>query len=92
MTIALVVLVVIAVWVLSLYLKPFGPCHRCHGQGRIMRGSKQRPRPVRCARCHGVKRRQRRGSRTVHQLARRIRRERDRQRKLRATLTTTPKE
>jgi hypothetical protein len=84
-TVFLIAALAFAGWVLSLYLRPFGPCPRCHGQGRIWRGSKTRPRPVPCPRCKGLKRRQRPGSRTVHQLARRVRKYRQRQR----TVTTT---
>lgn len=74
-----------ALWVLSLYVRPFGACPRCHGRGVITRGKpkpgrKTPPRTARCARCKGVGRRQRPGSRTVHQLARRVRRELARQR------------
>jgi len=46
------------------------------------------PRPVTCPRRNGAGRRQRHGSRTVHQLARRVRRELDRQRKARQTERT----
>lgn len=67
MTFALVVLVLIAVWVLSLYAAPFGACPRCHGKRRITTG-RRRPRPVPCSRCNGVGRCQRPRSRTVHQL------------------------
>jgi DnaJ-class molecular chaperone len=90
-TIVLLVLLAAAVWVLSLYVHPFGPCPRCHGEGRIWRGSKTRPRPVTCPKCKGVKRRQRPGSRTVHQLARRVRRYRERQRRERATAAVHPR-
>lgn len=83
LTVFLLTCLALAAWVLSLYIKPFGPCPRCHGQGRIMRGT----RPATCPRCKGVKRRQRPGSRTVHQLARRVRKYRERQRRERATTT-----
>jgi DnaJ-class molecular chaperone len=92
MTVVLVVLVVIAAWVAFLYVAPFGSCPRCRGAGRIMRGGKKKPHPVQCPRCKGARRRQRPGSRTVHQLARRIRRETHRQRQQRATPTAQPKE
>ena len=78
MTVFLLIVLALFVWVLSLYLKPFGACPRCHGQGHIMAGTKKRPRPRTCPRCKGIRRRQRRGSRTVHQLARRVRRYRQR--------------
>jgi len=44
--------------------------------------------PRHLPRCNGAGRRQRHGSRTVHQLARRVRRELDRQRKARQTERT----
>jgi DnaJ-class molecular chaperone len=53
-----------------LYLAPFGPCPRCNGTGHIKRGPRRRPV---CPRCKGRKRVQRRGSRAVHRLARKIR-------------------
>lgn len=80
MNIALAVLVLAAVWAASLYVHPFGGCPRCHGRGHLMRGSGKRQRRISCPRCKGSRRRQRPGSRTIHQLARRIRAERDRQR------------
>jgi hypothetical protein len=71
---------VLAAWVLSLYLHPFGRCPRCHGTRMVMRGTKRKPRPVQCKACKGVGRRQRPGSRAVHRIIRSIRRERDRSR------------
>jgi DnaJ-class molecular chaperone len=65
----LAVTAALAVWIGSLYVAPFGRCPRCHGAGNIQRGNR---RPV-CPRCKGRKRIQRTGSRTVHQLARRVR-------------------
>jgi DnaJ-class molecular chaperone len=65
----LAVLAILAARVGFLYLRPFGPCPKCKGRGNIQRGKR---RPV-CPRCKGRKRIQRRGSRAVHQLARRIR-------------------
>jgi DnaJ-class molecular chaperone len=53
-----------------LYLAPFGACPKCKGTGHIQRGP--RLRPV-CPRCNGRGRNQRRGSRTVHRLAFKIR-------------------
>jgi DnaJ-class molecular chaperone len=58
-----------ALWVGSLYLRPFGRCRKCKGRGNIQRG---RRRPV-CPRCKGKRRVQRRGSRTVHRAVSRIR-------------------
>jgi DnaJ-class molecular chaperone len=70
---AILILAVIsaaAVWAGSLYLRPFGRCRKCKGKGHIRRG----PRRVKvCPRCQGLRRVQRRGSRTVHRAAFRIR-------------------
>jgi DnaJ-class molecular chaperone len=88
MTLFLIGALALIVWVVSLYLRPFGPCPRCHGEGRIWRGTRTRPRPRPCPRCKGVKRRQRPGSRTVHQLARRVRKYRERQRRERERAAT----
>ena len=60
-----------AIWAGRLYLFPFGPCPKCKGTGHIKRGPRRRPV---CPRCKGQRRIQRTGSRTVHRLARRIRR------------------
>jgi hypothetical protein len=68
-TTVLLALAVAAIWALRLYAAPFGRCPRCHGTGNIKRGNR---RPV-CPRCKGRKRIQRTGSRTLHQLARRVR-------------------
>jgi hypothetical protein len=59
---------VIAIWAGWLYLFPFGACPRCKGTGHIKRGPRRRPV---CPRCKGRRRVQRRGSRTIHRLARR---------------------
>jgi hypothetical protein len=67
----LAVIAALALWVGWLYVAPFGRCPRCKGTGHISRGPRRRPV---CPRCKGRKRIQRRGSRTVHQLARRARR------------------
>jgi DnaJ-class molecular chaperone len=66
----LAVLAVLALRVGWLYWRPFGPCPKCKGTGHIKRGARRRPV---CPRCKGCRRVQRRGSRTVHRLARRIR-------------------
>jgi hypothetical protein len=71
-------------WIGSLYVKPFGACPRGHGQRHVMRGSRNRPRPVTCPRCNGIGRRQRPGSKTVHRLVRRVERELACQRKERS--------
>jgi DnaJ-class molecular chaperone len=65
----LAVLAVLALRIGFLYLRPFGRCPKCKGHGNVRRG---RRRPV-CPRCKGRKRIQRRGSRTVHRLAFKIR-------------------
>ena len=75
----------VAAWLGSLWLHPFGACPRCHGHGHITRGKPQgrKPKPPKvttCPRCKGAARRQRPGSRTLHQLARRVSRELARQR------------
>jgi hypothetical protein len=51
----------LAVVILFLYVSPFAACRNCRGK--------------RCRRCKGLGRYQRRGSRTVHRLARAIRKE-----------------
>ena len=84
----LIGLAVLALWLLSLWVHPFGKCIRCRGRRVVMRGSKKRPRPVRCRVCKGIGRRQRIGSRTLHRTVRRIRRELDRQRQARQAVTT----
>jgi hypothetical protein len=87
----LIAFAVLAVWVLSLWLHPFGRCPRCHGTRMVIKGARRKPnpkrppRPVQCKRCKGIGRRQRPGSRTVHRTVRRVRRELDRQRKQRQT-------
>ena len=75
----LIVFAVAAVWLLSLYLKPFGRCGRCRGTGNLHRKGSRKA-PV-CPRCGGTRRQQRRGSRTVHRTVRAIRAERARTRK-----------
>jgi hypothetical protein len=65
----LAVILALALWQGSLYLRPFGRCPKCGGTGHLKRG---RRRPV-CPRCKGRRRVQRRGSRTVHRAAFRIR-------------------
>jgi DnaJ-class molecular chaperone len=66
----LAVIAALAVWVGFLYVAPFGRCPKCQGRGHVKSG----PRRVKaCPRCKGRRRVQRRGSRTVHRLAYRIR-------------------
>ncbi len=69
-TTVLLALAAVAAWAGWLYLFPFGPCPRCKGTGHIKRGPRRRPV---CPRCKGRRRVQRRGSRTIHRLARRVR-------------------
>lgn len=76
----LILFAALALWVLSLYVHPFGKCLRCRGRRMLIHGSKRKRRPKRCWLCKGIGRRQRPGSRTVHRTARKIRREIARQR------------
>jgi hypothetical protein len=87
---------VLSVWLLSLWVHPFGKCPRCRGRRFVMRGSKRpasrgrraRRKPVQCKTCKGIGRRQRPGSRTLHRTIRKIRRELDRQRTARQHAAT----
>jgi DnaJ-class molecular chaperone len=81
MTAAALILADLAVWVGSLYVRPFGRCWRCHGHGNLR---KRRRAPV-CPRCKGQRRAQRHGSRTIHRLARQLRAEVARTRKQHAS-------
>jgi DnaJ-class molecular chaperone len=65
----LAVIAALAIWVGWLYLAPFGRCGKCKGAGHVKRGAR---RVKVCPRCKGRRRIQRRGSRTVHRLARKI--------------------
>ncbi len=56
----LIGLAVPALWLLSLWVHPFGRCWRCRGRRIVMRRGRKRPRPVRV--CKGVGRPQRTGS------------------------------
>jgi DnaJ-class molecular chaperone len=80
MTAVLVIALAVALWAGFVYVSPFGRCGRCRGKGVITR----RDRPVRCPRCHGQRRWQRRGSRTVHRTVRMVRAERQRTRRERS--------
>ncbi len=42
-TLVLAVIAALAVWVGSLYLRPFGRCAKCKGTGHIKRGARRRP-------------------------------------------------
>jgi hypothetical protein len=68
MTVFLAVFIIGTAWVASLYVKPFGRCWRCWGHGNIRKG-RRRPK---CPVCHGLRRRQRAGSRTVHRVRRQV--------------------
>jgi DnaJ-class molecular chaperone len=65
----LLAIAVLAMWVGWLYVAPFGRCGKCHGAGHVRRGRQVKV----CPRCKGRRRVQRRGSRTVHRLACKIR-------------------
>jgi DnaJ-class molecular chaperone len=74
----LLVLAVLALRVGWLYLAPFGRCAKCGGAGHIKRAregsrGKRRVTVKVCPRCQGRRRVQRRGSRTIHRLAFKIR-------------------
>jgi hypothetical protein len=74
----LAVIAALAVWVGFLYLAPFGRCGKCGGAGTIKRARKgkrgrQLVKVKVCPRCKGRRRVQRRGSRTVHRAAFKIR-------------------
>jgi DnaJ-class molecular chaperone len=77
MTAIPVIIGIFAAWTAFLYVSPFGRCWRCHGRGVVIRGK----RASKCRRCHGARRQQRFGSRTVHRAVRMVRAERDRTRK-----------
>jgi hypothetical protein len=55
-----------AVWLVTLLIKPFGRCFLCWGAGVRMHGRRAR----KCWLCKGKGRRQRTGSRTVHRIRR----------------------
>jgi DnaJ-class molecular chaperone len=68
-TLILAVLAAVAIWVGSLYLAPFGRCPKCQGTGHVKHGRRVKV----CPRCKGRRRVQRRGSRTIHRAAFKIR-------------------
>ena len=76
----LIAFAIAVIWIGSLYVKPFGKCWRCRGRGNVHRPGRRRA-PV-CPRCHGRRRQQRFGSRTVHRTVRMVRAELARTRKL----------
>jgi hypothetical protein len=59
---------VLAVWLLTLLVHPFGKCWRCRGKRMIVVRGRRKAR--RCWACKGVGRRQRIGSRIVHRARR----------------------
>jgi Ribonuclease G/E len=65
----LLAIAALAVWVGWLYVVPFGRCPKCQGAGHIKRGKRVKV----CPRCKGRRCLQRRGSRTIHRLAFKIR-------------------
>ena len=65
----LLVVAVLAAWLLSLLVRPFGRCWLCHGQARPHRPGARR-KAKRCWACKGTGRRQRTGSRLVHRVRR----------------------
>jgi DnaJ-class molecular chaperone len=70
MNTTLLVIAALAAWVGWLYLAPFGRCGKCGGAGTVKSGKR---RVKVCPRCNGRRRVQRRGSRTVHRIAFKIR-------------------
>jgi hypothetical protein len=66
----LIMFAAVAVWIGSLLVHPFGRCWLCRGKGNIRR--KGRRRAPKCPLCHGLRRRQRLGSRTVHRIRRQV--------------------
>ena len=71
----LAIIATLAIWAGRLYLAPFGRCGKCKGTGHVgrVKGGKRRVKVKVCPRCKGLRRVQRRGSRTIHQAARKIR-------------------
>lgn len=88
----LIAFAVLAAWLLSLYLHPFGACPRCHGKRVLIKGSGRKTRARHCPACKAVGRRQRPGSRTLHRTVRRISRELGRQRKARQAAAAASQE
>jgi hypothetical protein len=70
MTAFLIAFAVITLWASSLIVHPFGRCPRCWGRGNIRK--KGRRKAPKCWMCHGLKRRQRFGSRLVHRIRRQV--------------------
>jgi hypothetical protein len=70
MTVFFVVLIVLAVWVLSLVVHPFGKCWRCRGKGVLVKQGNRKAKARKCWACKGKRRRQRFGSKRVHRVRR----------------------
>jgi hypothetical protein len=70
MTTFLIVFGLAVLWIGSLVVQPFGKCLLCRGKGNLRRKRSRRA-PV-CPLCHGVRRRQRLGSHTVHRIRRQV--------------------
>ena len=66
----LLVVAIVAVWVLTLVVRPFGNCWRCRGKRVLI--NKGRKKARKCWACKGTGRRQRTGSRTVHRVRRTV--------------------
>jgi hypothetical protein len=64
LTLAVIGLIALAGWAVSLYLWPFAPCGKCLGSGRNPGSNSKRH--GQCRRCKGAGRRIRFGARTVH--------------------------
>jgi hypothetical protein len=69
--VVLVLAVLAVVWLVRLWLWPYGPCRRCGGDGRSIGSSKKRH--GHCGGCGGTGRRWRLGSKQVRKAARRLR-------------------
>ncbi len=73
MTAYLAILAIVAVWIISLIVHPFGACWRCGGRGNVIKkGRKGRRKAPKCRVCKGKRRRQRLGARTVHRARRQV--------------------
>lgn len=66
----LLIVAILAAWVVTLLLKPFGRCWLCRGKRVRIVKHRRKARARKCWACKGVGRRQRLGSRTVHRIRR----------------------
>lgn len=80
LTVVLACILALIAWLVSLYAHPFTGCVRCRGTG-LNKGSTGKRFGL-CKACGGSRRRQRRGSRTLHRWARAVRSEWQRTRAL----------